>query len=115
MNVARKNAPSPLLDLVRDLESAAHVLPRAKPAEAEAMLAALTARIGCLGPGSEMPAELGDRAVRALAAFAAAVTVLRASNEARLSALVNAARPASGYTGAGQFSRTLDFTVRGSA
>ncbi|MBK8323329.1 MAG: hypothetical protein IPL06_11465 [Betaproteobacteria bacterium] len=104
-----------VLALIQDLESAAHVLTRAKPAEAEALMAALTVRMERLGPGSEMPPELGDRACRALAAFAAAVTVLRASNEARLSALLNAARPAAGYTGAGQFSRNLDYSVRGSA
>ena len=110
-----KTAPTAVLALVLDLERAAHVLTRAKPAEAEALMAALTVRIERLGPGSEMPPELGDRACRALAAFAAAVTVLRASNEARLSALMNAARPASGYNGAGQFSRSLDCSVRGAA
>lgn len=112
---ATRTPPHAALDLVKDLERAAHVLPRAKPVEAEALLAALTARIERLGNGAELPPEVADRAVKALAAFAAAVTVMRASNEARLSALMNAARPAAGYTGAGQFSRSLDFTVRGSA
>lgn len=115
MNPDSKFASTAVLALIQDLETAARVLTRAKPAEAEALMAALTARIERLGPGSEMPPELGDRACRALAAFAAAVTVLRASNEARLSALLNAARPAAGYNGAGQFSRSLDAMVRGSA
>ncbi len=112
---ANRTAPHPALDLVKDLERAAHVLPRAKPVEAEALLAHLTSRIQGLGRGKELPPEVAERACKALAAFAASVTVMRASNEARLSALMNAARPAAGYTDAGQFSRSLDFTVRGSA
>lgn len=112
---ATVSATQAALDLIKDLERAAHVLPRAKPVEAEKLLSGLTTRIERLGTGERLPPEAADRACKALAAFAAAVAVMRASNEARLSALLNAARPAAGYTEAGQFSRNLDFTVRGSA
>lgn len=115
MSAARPSADHPTLCLVRELESAALVLPRARPEEAETLLASLAGRIDGIGRGGEITPALAERARRALAGFAAAVAVMRASNEARLSALLNAARPAAGYNGAGQFSRPADFSIRGSA
>lgn len=110
-------APSPLSveGLIADLERAAKVLPRASAVDSEAMLAELTSRIATLGRGTPIPPELGERARRALAAFSAAVSVMRAANEARLQALVNAARPPAGYNGAGRPANTGEAGLIGSA
>lgn len=100
--MTKSPAPLSVESLIADLERAAHVLPRASAVESEAMLAELTSRIATLGRGTAIPPELADRARRALGAFSAAVSVMRAANEARLQALVNAARPPAGYNGAGR-------------
>jgi ABC-type Fe3+-hydroxamate transport system substrate-binding protein len=106
---------TPLEALIEDMEKAARALPRADPAQAEALIAGLNARLAPLAQATTAPPGLAPRARRALAGFSAAVAVLRAHSDARLAALMGAARPPSGYEGDGRPAHRFDPTVSGSA
>ena len=101
--------------LIADLERAAKVLPTASPTESEAVLVELAARIDALGGPTPVPAEHARRARSALSALSATITVLRASTDARIRALLQASRPSLGYNGAGRFDASFDASVHGTA
>jgi hypothetical protein len=108
-------APGAFELLVADLERSARELPRAPLGEAEAQLASLAARLAQVDRRTPVSATQLRRARRAFAAFSAAVSVLRANTDARLAALLHAARPPAGYDGAGRFASPLSASVRGAA
>jgi hypothetical protein len=108
-------APSPFETLLADLEKAAGTIPRATADESEALFAELAGRLARFDRSKPVPDSQAKRASRVLAALSASVCVLRAGNEARLSALLNAAHPPAGYNGAGRFSTEFTSGVRSAA
>lgn len=101
--------------LIAELERATKLLPNASPAESETVLAQLAARIDELGGPTPVPAELARRARSALAALSATISVLRASTDARVRALLQASRPTMGYNGTGRFDASFDVSIHGTA
>lgn len=115
MTLRPRPSATPVESLIADLERAARVLPRANAQESESLLADLAARLEALGAPTRVPPEHARRAQRALGAFSAAVSVMRANTDARLGALLHASRPPAGYTGQGRHASPFVSSLRGAA